>query len=455
MTFTRSLGAAFAAIVICFIAATAVAQLQLYKVDKDAMDIARNGSPSVHELASARGELSRLHLLIGNRVEDGLPGDGAEVAETRKRFTEHVDRYLELPIFPQEQRHHLCIARRVGQLEAAIDATVAKAAAGDGAGASALLRGDLARAFDAAREAIQQASDFNAAHVADLALDIEGHRRRNLYLVGGLDALCALVAAVTAWVVIRSVRRHTELLATLHRLSAERAAHLDEFAGRVAHDVLGSLTPIQLCLELRGEHVPPDPKEARLVEGGLRSLRRVRTIVDGLLEFARAGAEPRPEARADVRSVLDDVLSGLEAEAAEAGVDLAVEPGLGGDVVCSEGVLTSLVGNLARNAVKYIDGGRARRVRARVLDRGDAVRIEVEDTGPGIPLAVRERLFDPYVRGVHDERKPGIGLGLATVKRLAEAHGGAVGARSEPGEGSLFWVELPKAREPAAQASLV
>ena len=72
------------------------------------------------------------------------------------------------------------------------------------------------------------------------------------------------------------------------------------------------------------------------------------------------------------------------------------------------------------------------------------MRIEVEDSGPGIPPALYETIFDPHVRGRTDG-KPGIGLGLATVKRITESHGGAVGFRSRLDVGSTFWVELPRA----------
>jgi signal transduction histidine kinase len=69
------------------------------------------------------------------------------------------------------------------------------------------------------------------------------------------------------------------------------------------------------------------------------------------------------------------------------------------------------------------------------------VAIEVHDTGPGIRPEMLERLFRPFQRGT--DRPGGFGLGLATVKRLAEAHGGSVAVASEVGRGSVFTVRLP------------
>jgi signal transduction histidine kinase len=85
-------------------------------------------------------------------------------------------------------------------------------------------------------------------------------------------------------------------------------------------------------------------------------------------------------------------------------------------------------------------------IRARKLDSFS--RVEVEDSGPGVPAQLQERIFDPYVRGA-ESTTPGLGLGLATVRRLAEAHGGAAGLRGDLPSGSLFWFELPTAPETA------
>ena len=108
------------------------------------------------------------------------------------------------------------------------------------------------------------------------------------------------------------------------------------------------------------------------------------------------------------------------------------------------GVLASVIENLTRNAVKYMGERTERRVDVRVEPRGSMVRVEVEDSGPGIPPALYDTIFDPHVRG-RTGGKPGIGLGLATVKRIAEAHGGSVGFRSKLDVGTTFWIELPRA----------
>ena len=94
--------------------------------------------------------------------------------------------------------------------------------------------------------------------------------------------------------------------------------------------------------------------------------------------------------------------------------------------------------------------GRPRRARrggrVSVRPRRASVVFEVEDSGPGVPEDLGDRIFEPYVRGKETAaKKSGIGLGLATVKRLVLAHGGQVGVRRSSSGGALFWFELPRA----------
>lgn len=112
-------------------------------------------------------------------------------------------------------------------------------------------------------------------------------------------------------------------------------------------------------------------------------------------------------------------------------------------------LIREAVVNFITNAIKYtLDGGR---ITVRALNRGGQVRVEVVDTGVGIPPEDLQRLFQEFVR-VHRThaavaKVPGSGLGLVIVRRIAEAHGGRIEARSEVNKGSVFALELPAAGE--------
>jgi signal transduction histidine kinase len=95
--------------------------------------------------------------------------------------------------------------------------------------------------------------------------------------------------------------------------------------------------------------------------------------------------------------------------------------------------------NLLANAVKFSPPDAPVTVSAASLDTG--WRISVTDRGPGVPPEHRERVFDPMVR--LDTRIPGTGIGLATCRRIVEAHGGRIGVAENPDGGASLWFELP------------
>jgi signal transduction histidine kinase len=142
------------------------------------------------------------------------------------------------------------------------------------------------------------------------------------------------------------------------------------------------------------------------------------------------------------------VVEELRAPALERGIALRVEHAPEPVAVrCASGVLASLLSNLMRNAIKHMGSSTRRQVELRIQARRDRIRFEVQDTGPGLPPDLLPHAFDPYVRGVGTP-EPGLGLGLATVRRLVEGHDGRYGVSSQPGEGALFWFELPAAAVP-------
>jgi signal transduction histidine kinase len=210
---------------------------------------------------------------------------------------------------------------------------------------------------------------------------------------------------------------------------------------------MSPLAGVALALELANRRLtePEDASARKAVVRASQTLQRVRRFVSDLLEFARAGARPLPGVRASVEDTIREIAEEFGPLAHDAGVELCVEEAsTSRAVACSPGVLSSALSNLVQNAIKYIGDGAERRVSIRSVDDVERVRFEVEDTGPGISPEDRGSLFEPYARG-KNAKVPGHGLGLATVKRLVESHGGELGVESAKGRGSVFWFSMPAA----------
>lgn len=452
----RVLLAIFALVVASFVAATAYSQYRAEAIDERARQIAVEVSPAIEALASIRTEVRQVQEAASRYANAASPQQLPAFDELNRRqraLHDEVERYQLLPLQPDERRNwHDEAGPRLDHLGYLVHRLTDEVRAGKQDAARSTALRDLADAADSVNISIQQDLERTASLAHDLAVRIEQTRERAAIVGWGLDLLCTVTAAIGAVLVIRQHRRQAALADAHAKLLEQRNQDLEEFSGRVAHDIMSPLTAIGMTFGVL-EHKKADrPDLAPLVARGMRSLHKVELIVEGLLEFARAGAHSAVGARTEVQRVVDDILATCGPSAERAMTRLECEPFRPCAVACNAGVLTSLVQNLVENAVKYIGDGPERRITVRVKERGTLIRVEVQDTGPGMPSELAPRVFSPYVRGTGSGR-PGIGLGLATVKRMAEAHGGAVGVQTALGCGSLFWFELPLANaEPAAPA---
>lgn len=228
-------------------------------------------------------------------------------------------------------------------------------------------------------------------------------------------------------------------------IRSERLASVGRLAAGLAHEV-GN--PIAALLGL----------EDLLLEGGLdateqhdflqrmrKETERINRILRDLLQFARPG-EVQPAvgtAHGDVASAVTDTIALVAPQKAmrEVELDLSIPDGLP-SVALGDEQLVQLVLNLLLNAVDALDGGGRVRVVARE-DHG-GVELSVEDNGPGVALAVRERLFEPFV--TTKEVGKGTGLGLAVCRGLVEAVGGSIALDVDFTMGARFVVQLPASR---------
>jgi signal transduction histidine kinase len=112
--------------------------------------------------------------------------------------------------------------------------------------------------------------------------------------------------------------------------------------------------------------------------------------------------------------------------------------------------LEDALGHLLSNALKFTARGVTPKVTIWAEERGESVRVCVQDNGVGIPSEHHEKIFSIFERLNSAEAYPGTGMGLAIVQQAVARMGGRVGLTSEPGRGSCFWIELLKPRAPEA-----
>ena len=159
-------------------------------------------------------------------------------------------------------------------------------------------------------------------------------------------------------------------------------------------------------------------------------------LIDDVLDFASLGGTLNVT-EVDLGFVLGEVLEDLVVRPGGVAVEVGTLPTVLGDRAQLRSVLQNLIGN----AVRHRDPDRAPRVQVDARHVQRAWRIEVTDNGRGVPAADRTRVFDPLARV--DAAVSGLGIGLATCRRIIGAHGGRIGIDPTVVEGARFWFELP------------
>jgi len=233
---------------------------------------------------------------------------------------------------------------------------------------------------------------------------------------------------------------------------SSRLAGVGELAASIAHEIRNPLAAISGSVELLRSGEGEDG--ARLMDIVLREIGRLDALIRDFLQYARP-APPKLEAVA-LAGLFEDVVRMLE-PSLPPGVRLEREADPGAAALADPTQLRQVLWNLVRNALEALDGPGVVRLsasrvagppqagpadgRKRGAEGPGSVEIVVADTGRGIALADLERIFDPF----YTTKPEGTGLGLPTVHRIVESHGGALSVESQTGVGTRFRVRLPAA----------
>jgi PAS domain S-box-containing protein len=318
--------------------------------------------------------------------------------------------------------------------------------------------GDFIRRIAEAAAARQPVSGEQAACVDGRTLEcdywplmVDGRYRGDLWLAWDMSERTdleerrqqLLAAELAARRLAEQAQRQLE--EQNERLKAQDEAR-NQFLAVVSHELRTPLTSIVSFAELiRGEAEGLTPDGIKFLEIIERNADRLYRLIGDLLMLDRleAGVLPLDMADVDIAELTNEAVGSAYARAAKQGITIEAETEEGPSVPGDQKRLMQVLDNLIANAVKFSHRGGLVRVTAACQDR--TWRIDVTDSGIGIPPGEASYLFSRFVRASNARTSgvPGTGLGLSIVKTIVEMHQGRIEVRSALGEGSTFSVHLP------------
>jgi signal transduction histidine kinase len=219
--------------------------------------------------------------------------------------------------------------------------------------------------------------------------------------------------------------------AELHRQNGEHFAF-------VAHELRNPLMSAQLALgSLASQSLLPAVRSTEVLK---RSMNRIQDLVERSLNIALLGSEKELNRHGtNLRALIDEIVLEASPAAEEKHVRVQVEIAVTVEVELDPRLVSSALGNLVRNAIKFSRPEGV--VNLRASQSQASIHIEVTDSCGGLPAGKIDQLFTPFVQAGSD--RTGFGLGLAIARRAIENHGGSISVKDRPGEGCSFTIHLP------------
>lgn len=230
---------------------------------------------------------------------------------------------------------------------------------------------------------------------------------------------------------------------------AERLAALGQLSAGLAHEIRNPLGVIKGSAEILSQKLASSDALAQELSSYIYTeVNRLSALVTRFLDFARPSRlELNP---VDMPSLLERALKSIAEKITAGNINVRRDYASGlPPVMADEQLCDQVFTNLLSNACEAM-GEKGGELKVRIFPRDSGFRhevmVEIEDSGPGIPADLREQIFNPFFT----TKKTGVGLGLAIVTKIVDAHGGAVHVKSEPGRGACFQVSLPQAEKSVA-----
>ncbi|OIO35172.1 MAG: hypothetical protein AUJ74_06935 [Candidatus Omnitrophica bacterium CG1_02_44_16] len=314
------------------------------------------------------------------------------------------------------------------------------------------------------RESFLQATFASALFIVVVALEYLGalphyclkgfilvDLHRNLTYIGGIFFVFVTtlyIAVYMATSISIRLRQRERSLRQTNELLKERDRAKSEYVLRVSHDIKEDLAAIQSCLEPVEVGITGalNPKQLDLIQRAVQRTTKLLFFVKALLEITRIKLSK--EIKIDYfsfKEIVSEAIEQVSQKAAAKNISLvfSVEPSID-RIRGAREYLREMIANLLANSVKYTP--REGRISVSVADKGNSILLQIKDTGIGIPKDELPKVFDEFYRASNAKEieRDGTGLGLSIAKQVIERHKGKIWVESEQGNGSTFYIMLPK-----------
>jgi signal transduction histidine kinase len=266
------------------------------------------------------------------------------------------------------------------------------------------------------------------------------------FLPSGMEIRVLESLSYAASIAIENIRFYTELEAMVNERTEQLSAvnkELESFTYSVSHDLRAPLRSIEGFVRILEEDYslklgPEGLRVCSIIEG---SSRKMRNLIDNLLEFAKLGKQEIRKVQVDMKALAETVISELTSGSEQKNLDISIEklPEAFGDPYMLHQVWT----NYLSNAMKFSSGKGLQKIAVSGRQEEDRITYEVTDNGAGFDMEYSGKLFGVFQRLHSASEFEGTGVGLAIVQRIIHRHGGAVWAEGRTGEGARFSFSLP------------
>jgi two-component system NtrC family sensor kinase len=221
-------------------------------------------------------------------------------------------------------------------------------------------------------------------------------------------------------------------------LQAEKLAAMGRLTSQIAHELNNPIYGIMNTLELLKTEISPESKRRRILELSLSETQRLSEMLRNMLSFSKPEEEKRRPVK--INELVEGILLVMEKQMKEANIktETHFDDGIP-EVMASTNQMRQVMLNMFKNAKEAMPKGGTLTVRTNRED--NKVLIRIQDTGIGIPEAIKDKIFDAFF--TTKQKVKGVGLGLSVCYGIIKDHGGEITVESEPEKGTTFTIRLP------------